>query len=173
MRRYKIYHHFGLIFTNFGLFLASFARFWHILYTFVTSSHEQFIRSCSYVILCTYTCYIFWYAHVTQLFRVIIHFDWYLDIEKWGGAFYRVNKAPVSISIHLYRYNTFCMITYRLCYLLLIVVDLGTHHTVKHFDGAVTLDTELFLQHSYQVFNLSDADECKLVVVVAVDVVFV
>nr|DAQ10453.1 MAG TPA: hypothetical protein [Caudoviricetes sp.] len=93
------------------------------------------------------------------------------------GAFYRVNKAPVSISIHLYQYNTFCMITYRLYYLLLIVVDLAfyvrTHHTVKHFDGAVTLDAEFFLQHCYQVFNLSDATESKLVVVVAVDVVLV
>ena len=69
------------------------------------------------------------------------------------------------------------MITYRLSYLLLIVVDLAfyvrTHHTVEHFDGAVTLYAELFLQHCYQVLNLPDANECKLVIVVAVDVVFV
>ena len=62
-------------------------------------------------------------------------------------------------------------------YLLLVVVDLTfyvrTHHTVEHFDGAVTLYAELFLQHCYQVLNLPDANECKLVVVVAVDVVFV
>lgn len=65
------------------------------------------------------------------------------------------------------------MITYRLSYLLLVVVNLGTHHIVKHFDGAMTLYAELFLQHCYQVLNLPDADECKLVIVVAVDVVFV
>lgn len=65
------------------------------------------------------------------------------------------------------------MITYRLCYLLLVVVDLVTRHIVKHFDGAMTLYAELFLQHCYQVFNLPDADECKLVIVVAVDVIFV
>ena len=69
------------------------------------------------------------------------------------------------------------MITYRLSYLLLIVVYLAfyvrTHHIVKHFDGAMTLYAELFLQHCYQVLNLPDANECKLVVVVAVDVVFV
>lgn len=65
------------------------------------------------------------------------------------------------------------MITYRLCYLLLIVVDIVLHHIFKHLDGAMALDAELFLQHSYQVFNLSDTNECKLVIVVAVDVVFV
>ena len=65
------------------------------------------------------------------------------------------------------------MITYRLCYLLLVVVDLVTRHIVKHFDGAMTFYAELFLQHCYQVLNLPDADECKLVIVVAVDVVFV
>lgn len=69
------------------------------------------------------------------------------------------------------------MITYRLSYLLLIVMDLAlyvrTHHTVKHFDGAMTLYAELFLQHCYQVLNLPDTNECKLVVVVAVDVVLV
>lgn len=69
------------------------------------------------------------------------------------------------------------MITYRLCYLLLVVVDLAlyarTHHTVKHFDDTMTLDAELFLQHCYQVLNLPDANECKLVIVVAVDVILV
>ena len=65
------------------------------------------------------------------------------------------------------------MITYRLSYLLLVVLHLVTRHIVKHFDGAVTLYAELFLQHCYQVLNLPDANECKLVVVVAVDVVFV
>ena len=65
------------------------------------------------------------------------------------------------------------MITYRLCYLLLIVVDLVTCHIVKHFDGAMTLYAELFLQHCYQVLNLPDTDECKLVIVVAVDVILV
>lgn len=65
------------------------------------------------------------------------------------------------------------MITYRLSYFLLVVVDLVTRHIVKHFDGAMTLYAELFLQHCYQVLNLSYANECKLVVVVAVDVVFV
>lgn len=65
------------------------------------------------------------------------------------------------------------MITYRLSYLLLVVVDLVACHIVKHFDGAMTLYAELFLQHCYQVLNLPDADECKLVVVVAVDVILV
>ncbi len=65
------------------------------------------------------------------------------------------------------------MITYRLSCLLLVVVNLVTCHIVKHFDAAMTLDAELFLQHCYQVFNLPDATECKLVIVVAVDVVFV
>lgn len=69
------------------------------------------------------------------------------------------------------------MITYRLSYLLLVVVDLTfyarTHHTVKHFDGAMTLYAELFLQHCYQVLNLPDANECKLVIVVTVDVILV
>lgn len=69
------------------------------------------------------------------------------------------------------------MITYRLSYLLLVVVDLAlyarTHHTVKHFDGAMTLYAELFLQHCYQVLNLPDATECKLVIVVAVDIILV
>ena len=37
----------------------------------------------------------------------------------------------------------------------------------------MTLYAELFLQHCYQVLNLPDANECKLVIVVAVDVVFV
>ena len=59
----------------------------------------------------------------------------------------------------------------------LVVVDLAlyvrTHHIVEHFDGAMTLYAELFLQHCYQVLNLPDANECKLVIVVAVDVVFV
>ena len=62
------------------------------------------------------------------------------------------------------------MITYRLSYLLLVLLHLTTCHIVKHFDGAMTLYAELFLQHCYQVFNLPDANECKLVVVVAVDV---
>lgn len=69
------------------------------------------------------------------------------------------------------------MITYRLCCLLLVVVDLTlyvrTHRIVKNFDAAMTLYAELFLQHCYQVLNLSNATECKLVIVVAVDVVFV
>lgn len=65
------------------------------------------------------------------------------------------------------------MITYRLSYLLLIVVDLATCHIVKHFDGAMTLYAELFLQHCYQVLNLPDTNECKLIVVVAVDIILV
>lgn len=69
------------------------------------------------------------------------------------------------------------MITYRSCYILLVVVDLAlyarTHHTIKHFDGAMTLYAELFLQHCYQVLNLPDANECKLVIVVAVDIILV
>lgn len=77
------------------------------------------------------------------------------------------------ISIHLYQYNTFCMITYRLSYLLLIVVNLVTCHIVKHFDGAMTLYAELFLQHCYQVLNLPDANERKLVIVATVDVILV
>ena len=52
-------------------------------------------------------------------------------------------------------------------------MDLATCHIVKHFDGAMTLYAELFLQHCYQVLNLPDANERKLVIVVAVDVVFV
>ena len=65
------------------------------------------------------------------------------------------------------------MITYRLSYLLLIVVYLATCHIVKHFDGAVTLYAELFLQHCYQVLNLPDANERKLVIVVTVDIILV
>ena len=65
------------------------------------------------------------------------------------------------------------MITYRLSYLLLIVVDLATCHIVKHFDGAMTLYAELFLQHCYQVLNLPDANERKLVIVVTVDIILV
>lgn len=65
------------------------------------------------------------------------------------------------------------MITYRLSYLLLIVVDLATCHIVEHFDGAMTLYAELFLQHCYQVLNLPDANERKLVVVVAVYIILV
>lgn len=65
------------------------------------------------------------------------------------------------------------MITYRLCYLLLVIVDLVTRHIVKHFDGAMTLYAELFLQHCYQVLNLPDANECKLVIVATVDVILV
>ena len=46
-------------------------------------------------------------------------------------------------------------------------------HIFVYFDGAMTLDAELFLQHCYQVLNLSDANECKLVIVATVDVVLV
>nr|DAQ10452.1 MAG TPA: hypothetical protein [Caudoviricetes sp.] len=59
MRRYKIYHHFGLILTIFGLFSTCFDLLCQLLSLFVTSSYEQFIRSCNCVILCTYTYYIF------------------------------------------------------------------------------------------------------------------